>query len=89
MKANVIYNYQTSIRDFRRASGINAVESIVENVGLIFSKLAKIYICGGRGAPPFIPLGDLSPNSLASSLINLKLWSETWQLNIQRKPRPA
>ena len=30
MKANVIYNYQTSIRDFGWASGINAVESILE-----------------------------------------------------------
>ena len=31
MKANVIYNYQTSIRDYYRlASGVNAVESILD-----------------------------------------------------------
>jgi hypothetical protein len=44
MKANVIYNYQTSIRDYRLASGINAVESILENFELIVSKLEEIYM---------------------------------------------
>ena len=44
MKANVIYNYQTSIRDYRLAYGINAVESILENFELIVSKLEEIYI---------------------------------------------
>ena len=37
---------------------------------------------------PFIPLGHweiLYP--IPSSLINLKLFSKTWQLNIQRKPQ--
>ena len=44
MKANVIYNYQTSIRGYRLASGINAVESILENFELIVSKLEEIYM---------------------------------------------
>ena len=35
------------------------------------------------GVPPFIPLGDFMPNSLASSLINLKLWSETRNLAVK------
>ena len=47
MKANVIYNYQTSIRDYILASGINAViavESILENFEIIVSKLEEIYM---------------------------------------------
>ena len=45
MKANFIYNYQTSIRDLRWASGINAVESILflEHFEMIVSKLEEIY----------------------------------------------